>query len=146
MDAITVIRRDHRAFEDWYMEYQNARSNSRKEEIAHDILDGLSAHTKMKETYFYPILEKKGKTQEEIVKDAAEKDGNVKVLVSRLENATARDELDEKMEELIDVVKYQVRTEEEEILPDAKKVLTEKQLAALGEKMEPHSAVEKAKN
>jgi hemerythrin superfamily protein len=144
MNAIQVIKRDHREVEDLYAQYQEAAGDSEREDIAKEIFDGLDAHAKMEETFFYPALKKEGEKEEDLVKQAQAEHNDIKQLIARGRGKSGED-LDVVLEELMSDVMHHVKEEEEEILPDAEKTLGERALQKLGAEMEPHSASEKAK-
>jgi len=140
MDAIQVIKRDHRAVEDLYAEYQGSHDESKKELLAKEIFDSLDNHAKMKETFFYPALSEEGDEEEAMVREAQAEHNDMKSLIARARD-TEGEELDSLLSELMETVLGHVKEEEEELLPDAERRLGARKLTALGEEMEPHSAV-----
>ncbi len=146
MDAITIIKRDHRAVEEAYEHYKNALTNEEKKRWADEILQSLDKHAKMEEKYFYPALEKEGQKEEALIEEAEDEHADIKALVMK---AKALDvvgiDLDETMENLMNAVTHHVAEEEEEILPQAEADLSDTEREELGRKMETLSPSAKEK-
>ena len=55
-DAISLLKADHRQVEDWFEQFEKARLDSRKTELAAKICNALTVHTHIEEEIFYPAL------------------------------------------------------------------------------------------
>ena len=55
-DAIALLKADHREVEQWFGEFESARSQDRKRDLAERICAALRAHTTIEEEIFYPAF------------------------------------------------------------------------------------------
>src|SRR5688572_13138402 len=63
-DAIALLKADHREVEGMFSEFESARSDDRKSELAQQICLALRTHTTIEEEIFYPaFLEATGDTE-----------------------------------------------------------------------------------
>ncbi|MBV9349344.1 MAG: hemerythrin domain-containing protein, partial [Patescibacteria group bacterium] len=139
MNAIQVITRDHRAIEEAYEDYRNAVDEDEKAAAASRILAMLDAHIRMEETYFHPAIQKQGKIEEGLVGEAEDELADMKSLLSVARVAEAEEEMDVAIEDLMREVSIHA-DEEVDVVLQAEKALSERELEELGKKMEPHSA------
>jgi hypothetical protein len=136
MDAVTLLKADHRKVEELFEKFEKARETDRKKELAEQICTELCIHTMIEEEIFYPACQ--GKVENEDVIDEAyvEHDG-AKVLVAELIQSEPDDEFyDAKVSVLSEEVRHHVREEEkrgEGLLAQAKKAGLD--LDALGERL-----------
>ncbi|MDB6083802.1 MAG: hemerythrin protein [Gammaproteobacteria bacterium] len=56
IDAVAFLKQEHRRIAEWFDEYDSARSNVRKQELALRICRELRVHAAMEEDLFYPAL------------------------------------------------------------------------------------------
>lgn len=143
-NAISLIKRDHRAVEHSYKQYQkeqdSEKGQERKRALAQEILDSLEMHAAMEEKYFYPVLREEDQEQGEgMISEAEGEHKQMKVLIKEAKHAPVGHGLDGKLQELMEIVMHHVKEEESEILPRAEEVLGEERLNELGSEMEPHS-------
>lgn len=62
-DAIALLKADHRQVEEWFEQFEKARSDEKKQDLATKICRALKAHTVIEEEIFYPaFLEATGET------------------------------------------------------------------------------------
>src|SRR5690606_16927132 len=54
MDAIQLLRADHRQVEEWFEQFESSRSEKKKIDLAHKICTALTVHTMIEEEIFYP--------------------------------------------------------------------------------------------
>ena len=74
MDAIALLKKDHRTVEDLFEQFENAAGDGRKQKIAEKICLELSVHATIEEEIFYSACE--GKVDEDMLKEAyVEHDG-----------------------------------------------------------------------
>ena len=135
MDAISMLKNDHRKVEALFEAYEKGKGE-RKAKIAKEICQELIVHSTIEEELFYPALE--GKIEEEDMLDEAhvEHDG-AKVLIAELMDGTPEDEFyDAKVKVLSEQIKHHVREEEkrgEGIFAQA--VKTDVDMEELGDRM-----------
>jgi hemerythrin superfamily protein len=56
VDAIALLKADHRQIRSWFAHYEQARGNDRKLELASSICAALKVHTLIEEEIFYPAF------------------------------------------------------------------------------------------
>lgn len=54
MDAISLLKEDHRQLRSWFAQFEKARGDDRKLELATSICAALKVHTLIEEEFFYP--------------------------------------------------------------------------------------------
>ncbi len=134
-DAIALLKADHRQVEDWFEQFEKARSGDRKLELATKICKALTVHTRIEEEIFYPAFleatEDKGLHHEaEIEHDAA------KALIKQIEATSPDDEYyDAKVKVLSEMIKHHVKEEEQPGGMFAEARDSDMDLEALGERM-----------
>ncbi len=139
-DAITLMKRDHKALREAYKNYKTAKGESEKNKWSDEIFVSLSAHAKMEERFFYPALRKEGGMNELIVvAEAAAEHAGVKVLVKALQSLPSGAIRDKGVDQLMKLVEHHVQEEEKEMFLLAKKILGSELIKELGERMEPFS-------
>ncbi|MEO6198642.1 MAG: hemerythrin domain-containing protein, partial [Sphingomicrobium sp.] len=57
MDAIALLKKDHRTVADLFADYETASGDGRKEKLAQKICLELSVHAQIEEEIFYPACE-----------------------------------------------------------------------------------------
>ena len=45
MDAVQLLKADHRQVEEWFEEFEKSRSDDKKEKLAHKVCTALTVHT-----------------------------------------------------------------------------------------------------
>jgi hypothetical protein len=58
-NAIELLKADHRQVEEWFGEFEGARSDRRKLELAGKICKALTVHAQIEEEIFYPASSKR---------------------------------------------------------------------------------------
>jgi len=112
MDAVALLKADHRKVEELFDQFEKAKSSSAKQALAEKICTELSVHTAIEEEIFYPACT--GKVEDESVLQEAyvEHDG-AKVIISELLSASPDDEFyDAKVKVLSEQIKHHVKEEE----------------------------------
>jgi hemerythrin-like domain-containing protein len=140
MDAIKMLKDDHRKVKDLLREYEDAGDGAFKarQEIADRVFAELQVHTTLEEEIFYPAV--KAKTDDEgksHVAEGMEEHHVVKILIEELKTLTPEDEaFAAKFKVLSENVEHHIKEEEDELLPDAKKKLGHDGIEVLGEQMQ----------
>ena len=67
LDAIALLKQDHRTAEDLFAEFEKAGGEGRKQKIAEQICLELSVHAKIEEEIFYPTLRKQSEETKKLV-------------------------------------------------------------------------------
>ncbi len=134
-DAIALLKADHRQVEDWFEQFEKARTDDRKLALATDICNALTVHTTIEEEIFYPAFleateDKDLHHEAEIEHDAAKK------LIAEIEASGPDDDYyDAKVKVLSEMIKHHVKEEEQPggMFAEARK--SDMDLDALGEQM-----------
>jgi hemerythrin superfamily protein len=135
-DAIALLKADHREVEGWFEEFEKARSNARKEELARQICAALTAHTTIEEEIFYPAFLEATEEKDLHHEAEVEHDG-AKKLIAEIESAGADDDyFDARVTVLSEMIKHHVKEEEQRGGMFAKARDSEMDLVALGERMQ----------
>ena len=136
MDAISLLKADHRKVEELFESFEKARDSARKEKLAKQICTELAIHTMIEEEIFYPACAGQVKDEDLIEEAYVEHDG-AKVLVSELMNSAPDAEFfDAKVKVLSEMIKHHVKEEEkrsEGLFAEAKEAGLD--MNGLGERM-----------
>ena len=134
MDAFKLLKADHRKVEELFEQLESGRGQA-KLRVFQQIKTELELHTHIEEKLFYPALEKPRETHD-LTLEAYEEHDVVKKLLRELSRArTANDEWQAKAKVLQENVEHHVEEEENELFKKARAVLSEEEIAELGEQM-----------
>lgn len=112
MDAIALLKADHRKVEDLFETYENARSKSAKSKLAQQICMELTIHATIEEEIFYPSV--KGQVEDDMIDEAYVEHDGAKVLIGELLAGTPDDDFfDAKVKVLSEEIKHHVKEEEQ---------------------------------
>lgn len=112
-DAISLLKADHRQVEKWFGEFEKARSDSRKTELAAQICLALRVHTQIEEEIFYPAFFEATEDTELHHEAIVEHDG-AKRLIEQIEGSGPDEEFfDAKVKVLSEMIKHHVKEEEQ---------------------------------
>jgi hemerythrin superfamily protein len=136
IDAIQLLKDDHRKVEELFEQYEKASGDGRKAKLAHQICLELTVHAEIEEKIFYPACE--GKVEEDLLKEAFVEHDGAKVLIADIEaNNSADDEFyDAKVKVLQEQIEHHVEEEEkggDSLFSQARKADID--LEALGEQL-----------
>ncbi|HEX4533176.1 MAG TPA: hemerythrin domain-containing protein [Rhizomicrobium sp.] len=111
MDAIALLKADHRKVEDLFAKFEKARDDDRKKKLVEEICTELSVHTAIEEEIFYPACT--GEIENDLVAEAYVEHDGAKVLIAELLNSSPGDEFyDAKVSVLSEEIKHHVKEEE----------------------------------
>src|SRR5690349_326002 len=111
MDAIALLKKDHRTVEDLFADFEKASGDGRKQSIAEEICLDLSVHAQIEEEIFYPACE--GKVDEELLKESYVEHDGAKVLIAEIMAGGPDDEFyDAKVKVLSEEIEHHVEEEE----------------------------------
>jgi len=139
MDAITLLKDDHKTVEALFKRFEKAgdRAYSEKRAIVDRIIEELAVHAAVEEQLFYPVTRATVPETEDIALESLEEHHIVKWVLSELDRMTPEDErFDAKVTVLIENVRHHVQEEEEEYFPMVRDELGRNALADLGDAME----------
>jgi hemerythrin superfamily protein len=138
MDAITMLRDDHKTVEKLFKEFEAAgdRAFVAKRRIVDRIIEELSIHAAIEEQFLYPVARASVPGAEDMTLESIEEHQIVKWVMSELEHLDPEQErFDAKVTVLIENVRHHVTEEEEDLFPDVRSELGRKELVELGERM-----------
>jgi hemerythrin HHE cation binding domain-containing protein len=136
MDAVSLLKDDHRRVEKLFESFEKARDSRRKQTLAQQICMELTIHTILEEEIFYPACKGQIEDDDILEESYVEHDG-AKVLIAELsESAPDNEFFDAKVSVLSEMIKHHVREEEkrsEGLFAEAKAAGLD--LDALGQKL-----------
>lgn len=133
LDAVAMLKSDHRKVEELFEKFEKARG--RKAEIAKDICLELTVHTILEEELFYPACREAGVEDSKIDEALVEHDG-AKMLIAEIEKGGPDDEFyDAKVKVLSEQIEHHVKEEEEKSGVFAQAKSKGVDLEVLGEQM-----------
>jgi hemerythrin superfamily protein len=111
MDAVALLKNDHRTVEDLFAQFENASGDGRKQKLAMEICLDLSVHAQIEEEIFYPACE--GKVDEDLLKESYVEHDGAKVLIAEIIAGEPSDEFyDSKVKVLSEEIEHHVQEEE----------------------------------
>jgi hemerythrin superfamily protein len=139
MDAITLLRSDHKTVEQLFKRFEKAGDGAvvEKREIVDGIVEELSIHATIEEHVFYPVVRATVPGTEDIALESLEEHHIVKWVLSELDGMDpAAERFDAKVTVLIENVRHHVEEEEGEFFPKVRDELGRKALGDLGAALE----------
>jgi hemerythrin superfamily protein len=135
LDAVKLLKQDHREVEELFAQFEKAKGNGRKEKLAQQICLELTVHAKIEEEIFYPACE--GKIDDDLLKEAYVEHDGAKVLMAEIESGGPDDDYyDAKVKVLQEQIEHHVKEEEQRFVgmfSQAKRA--DLDMDALGEQM-----------
>ena len=114
MDAVALLKADHRKVEDIFAQFEKASGKDRKEKLARQACLELKVHAQIEEEIFYPACE--GKIEEDLLKEAYVEHDSAKVLINEIEAGGADEEFyDAKVKVLSELIEHHVKEEEQRL-------------------------------
>ena len=111
MDAIALLKQDHRTVEELFEQFEKASGDGRKEKLARQICLELSVHATIEEEIFYPACE--GKVDEDLLKESYVEHDAAKVMIAEIMAGEPSDEFyDSKVKVLQEEIEHHVEEEE----------------------------------
>ena len=143
MDAIALLKADHRSVEKLFKEFESAgdRAFATKARVVSDLIRELSVHAEIEEMLFYPAASKAATQTKSMVLEALEEHLGAKRILADLEGMEPTDErYDAKVSVLIEQVRHHVKEEETELFPKVADGLSQERLNDLGDQLEKAKA------
>ncbi|MEO6325418.1 MAG: hemerythrin domain-containing protein [Thermoanaerobaculia bacterium] len=139
MDAISLLKDDHKTVKGLFKEFKSAgdRAVSKKNALFEQIRNELTVHAEVEEEIFYPAV-KNARSEEakDSVREAMEEHAIVKQLLEEIDELEPGDEqYGAKMKVLMESVEHHVEEEEDEMFSEARKALSATRLKELGADM-----------
>jgi hemerythrin superfamily protein len=136
MDALTLLKNDHRTVEKLFRRFEKAgpRANKEKEDVVARIVEELSIHAAIEETVFYPVVRYTVPKVQDQTLESLEEHHIVKWQLSEIADLDPTDErFEPKVTVLIENVRHHVKEEESDLFPKVRSELTRSDLNDLGE-------------
>ena len=110
-DAIALLKADHRAVEELFSSFENARGQERKQRLAEEICTELKIHAMIEEEIFYPAF--RGKIEDDTLDEAYVEHDGAKLLINDIMAGGADEEFyDAKVKVLQEQIEHHVEEEE----------------------------------
>jgi hemerythrin superfamily protein len=140
MDAITILRDDHKRVEKLFKQFEkiaDGTDDKAKSSVVAEIIRELSVHAAVEEQVFYPSIRKEVPDADDVVLEGLEEHHVVKWTLSELEGMRPTEErFKAKVTVLIESVRHHVEEEEGEMFPKVREALGRKALQEMAESME----------
>ena len=136
MDAIKLLKQQHREVEKLFEQFEKAgdKASKTKTQLCQKIADALAVHATIEERIFYPAT--KDARTEDLLHEAVEEHLSAKRIIADLvEQEPEDEELKAKMSVLKEQIQHHVEEEEKELFPKVKKLLDAERLEDLGDEM-----------
>ena len=136
MDAIELIKQDHREVDELFTQFLSAESDLTLEDLFQRIETALTAHTEMEERVLYPAVKE---FAPEKVQEALQQHSQVTELLAELLGTEIDDEgFESQFNRLVEDVRHHVEEEEspEGVLEVARQHLNHQELARLGSELQ----------
>ncbi|MGB9377848.1 MAG: hemerythrin domain-containing protein [Mycobacteriales bacterium] len=139
MDAIVLLKNDHKVVEKLFKQFEKAGDGAykTKQKLVEQIIEELSTHTYIEEQIFYPVARAKVPETDDHVLESLEEHHIVKWVLSELSGMDPQDErYDAKVTVLTENVRHHIEEEEQDWFPEVRKGMGRRELGELGERME----------
>lgn len=139
MDAITVLKDDHRAVDKLFKRFEKAGAGAHKTKrrLVDSMIKELVVHSAIEEEVLYPTVRAEIASESGLVLEALEEHHVVEWLLAELGAMSPEDErFDAKVTVLIESVRHHVVEEEDVLFPKVRSSLGRRRLRELGEDLE----------
>ena len=138
MDAYQILMKDHRKVEDLFeqIEQTEDRAGRDRQQLFQKLREALELHTEVEERLVYPEMKKHPGTRK-FADDALKEHAVVKRLLEEIGGLpTDDDRWPDMIDELDHAVQHHVREEEEQMVPAARREISESRASELGRQIE----------
>jgi hypothetical protein len=139
-DAIALLMADHRQVENWFQQFEKARSSDRKRDLARNICDALRVHAQIEEEIFYPAFYEATGEKDLHHEAIVEHDGAKKLIAEIESTGPDEDYYEARVSVLSEMIKHHVNEEERRDGMFAKAKNSGMDLAAVGENLRARKA------
>jgi len=138
MDAITLLKDDHKTVEQLFKRFEKTgdRAYVERRELVDRMIEELAAHAVIEEQLFYPVARAAVPETDDIALESLEEHHIVKWVLSELDAMSPEDErFKAKVTVLIENVRHHIKEEEGDFFPMVRDELGRSALGDLGEAM-----------
>ncbi|MFF9149095.1 hemerythrin domain-containing protein [Streptomyces sp. NPDC014861] len=139
MDAIVLLREDHKTVEKLFKRFEKTGDDdlTERRQIADEVVEELTVHAWIEEQVFYPAAREAAPDTTDHILESIEEHHAVVWMLSELKDMDPSDErFKAKMSVLMENVRHHVEEEEKEWFPDVRKAMGRNLLTELGERLE----------
>jgi hemerythrin superfamily protein len=139
MDAVTLLRNDHKTVERLFKQFEKAGPNAHKtkKDLVEKIVEELSIHAAIEEQVLYPAAREAVPDEDDLVLESLEEHHIVKWVLSEIDGMDPEDErFTAKVTVLIENVRHHVEEEEGDLFPALREAMKRKELEELAQAME----------
>lgn len=136
MDAITLLRNDHKTIEQLFKRFEKAgqKAERLKKQLVREMVEELSVHAVIEEQVFYPAVRNELPDANEDVLESLEEHHVVKWICSELYDMEPSDErFDAKVAVLTENVRLHVEFEQSVLFAEVREALPRRRLNELGD-------------
>jgi hemerythrin superfamily protein len=136
MDAIALLKADHKTVETLFRKFEQAGRNAKKlkRKLVDQMVRELAIHAVIEEQVFYPAVRSRADALEDDVLEALEEHHVVKWLLKELEKlAPEAERFDAKVKVLMENVRTHVTEEERSLFPQVRKAFSPSELRDMAE-------------
>jgi hemerythrin superfamily protein len=113
LDAIAMLKADHRQVEEWFSQFDKTDSQSKKQQLASNICGALTVHVTIEEQIFYPAFIE-ATADKDTHHEAVVEHATAKQLIADIQDMSAADDyFDAKVTVLSEMIKHHVKEEEQ---------------------------------
>jgi hemerythrin superfamily protein len=137
MDALELLKEDHRKVKDLFEEAEGTEDQKEKRKLFDEIQTELETHARIEETVFYPAMEKREELKD-MVLESIEEHKQVKTLLREMDNLKSDSEkFEPKLKVLMENVEHHAEEEEEgKMFPKVRQIFSQQELESLGQELE----------
>ena len=112
MDAITLLKDDHRTVEGLFQRYENGLDGEEKQQVVHEIIRELAVHAAIEEQVLYPAVRQAFPRGEDLAEEGIDEHQEVKETLAELDGMDPSDPgFDQRVLSLIRDVRHHVEEE-----------------------------------
>lgn len=136
MDAIKLLKHDHKTVKGLFRQFEQATRRAEKQKLGEEIIEELSIHAILEEQLLYPTLRAKDARLTDDVLESLEEHHAVKLTLAELDKLKVDHErYDAKMHVVRESVEMHIEKEEAELLPRLERLLDAEEREQLGDVM-----------
>ncbi|MFE6847711.1 hemerythrin domain-containing protein [Streptomyces sp. NPDC057686] len=139
MDAIVLLREDHKTVEKLFKRFEKTSDDdlTERRQIADEVIEELTVHAWIEEQVFYPAAREAAPDTTDHILESIEEHHAVVWMLSELKDMEPSDErFKAKMSVLMENVRHHVEEEEQDWFPDVRKAMGRNRLTELGDRLE----------